>query len=73
MAEIDHCAEADRLRALLTAIVSGDGVQSARFGEDEIKYYKADTAALQGLINYHTEKCTGRRRRFAIRGRFRPY
>ena len=73
MAGVDHCAEAERLRGLLTAIVSGDGVQRARFGEDEVQYFKADTAALQRLIDYHSSKCSGTRRRYAIRGRFRPH
>lgn len=70
---VDHCAEAERLRALLTAIVSGDGIQRARFGDDEVQYYKADTTALQRLIDYHSGLCSGRRRRYAIRGKFRPY
>lgn len=70
---VDHCAEALRLRGLLTAIVSGDSVQVARFGEDEIRYYSADTAELRRLIAYHEALCAGKRQRFAIRGRFRPY
>lgn len=70
---IDHCAEATRLRALFTAIVSGDGVQQARFGEDEIRYFSADKDELKKLIAEHDAKCAGKRRRFAVRGRFRPY
>ena len=70
---IDHCAEAERLRGIMTAIVTGDSVQVARFGEDEIRYHKADTAALQRLIDHHEARCIGKRRRYAIRGRFRPY
>ncbi|PZP69067.1 MAG: hypothetical protein DI604_18585 [Delftia acidovorans] len=71
---VDHCAEAERLRSLLTAIVSGDGVQQARFGEDEIRYFQADVAELKRLIAFHEGKCSGRRQRYAIRGKFRrPY
>ena len=70
---IDHCAEATRLRALLTAVVSGDGVQQARFGEDEIRYFAADKDELRNLIAYHEGICAGKRRRFATRGKFRPY
>jgi len=71
---VDHCAEAERLTGILTAIITGDSVQVVRFGEDEIRYHKADTAALQRLIDYHSGQCSGRRRRYAIRARFsRPY
>lgn len=69
----DHCAEAVRLQSLLTAIVSGDGIQQARFGEDEVSYFKADTAELKQMIAYHQGLCAGKRRRFAVRGKFRPY
>lgn len=73
----DHCAEAARLRAILTGIATGDGVQSARFGEDEVRYFKGDTAALERMIRYHDGLCAGptvRRKRFAARGVFkRPY
>lgn len=69
----ENCAEAIRLRALLTAIASGDGVQQARFGEDEIRYFQADKEELKRLIAYHEGLCAGGRRRFAVRGKFRPY
>lgn len=70
---VDSCAEAVRLRALYTSIISGDGVQQARFGEDEVRYYEADTDKLEKLIAYHEGVCAGKRRRFAVRGKFRPY
>jgi len=73
MPDIDHCAEAIRLRALLTAIVSGDGIQQARFGEDEIRYFQADKNELKQLIAYHEGLCSGKRKRFAVRGGFRAY
>lgn len=73
MAVVDHCAEAVRLRALQTAIASGDGIQRARFGEDEISYFKADMAELKRLVAYHEGLCSGKRQRFAMRGKFRPY
>lgn len=68
---VDHCAEATRLRGILTAIVSGDSVQQARFGEDEIRYFKGDIAELKSLIAYHEGKCAGKRTRYAITGKFR--
>lgn len=71
---VDHSAEAERLRALHMAIASGDSVQRARFGEDEVSYYKADMAELKRLIAYHDGKCSGRRTRYAVSGKFRrPY
>ncbi|MGV8956140.1 MAG: hypothetical protein ACOH2M_33920 [Cypionkella sp.] len=77
MADIDHCAEATRLRAILTALATGDSIQSARFGEDEVRYFKGDPDALQRQIDYHERLCAGptvRRKRFAMRGRYtRPY
>jgi hypothetical protein len=72
--EIDHCAEAIRLNGILSAILTGDSIQSARFGEDEVRYFKADTGGLRRQIAYHEGRCSGRRTHFAIRGRFtRPY
>lgn len=70
---VDHCAEAARLRELYAAIISGDGVRTARFGEDEIQYHQGDPKALLQLIQYHEGICAGKRRRFAVRGKFRPY
>lgn len=74
---VDHCAEALRLRTILTAIASGDSIQSARFGEDEVRYFKGDPAALQRQIDYHEGLCAGpgaRRKRYAMRGKFnKPY
>ena len=78
MAEpFDHCAEAARLRAILTGLATGDSIQSARFGEDEIRYFKGDADEVRRLLAYHEALCAGptvRRKRFAMRGRFtRPY
>lgn len=71
---VNHCAEAARLRELRAAAVSGEGVQFARFGEDEVRYYAANIEKLESLIAYHDSMCMRRRRRFAIRGKFsRPY
>jgi hypothetical protein len=76
---VDHCAEARRLRELLTAIASGESVASARFKDEEIRYHKADTARLERLIAYHDRECsiskgdTPQRTRFAKRMSFRPY
>lgn len=74
MPDIDHCAEATRLNGILSAILTGDSIQAARFGEDEVRYFKADTEGLRRQIAYHDARCSGKRTRFAMRGRFtRPY
>ncbi|MBB4042023.1 hypothetical protein GGR34_003708 [Microvirga flocculans] len=76
---IDPCVEARRLREILTAIATGDSVASARFGDEEIRYHKADTARLERLIEHYDRECavstgaTPKRKRFAKRMAFRPY
>jgi len=76
---VNPCDEARRLRDILTAIATGDSVASARFGDEEIRYHKADTARLERLIEHFERECaisrgeTPRRTRFAKRMAFRPY
>ena len=74
----DPCVEADRLRDLRTAIISGEGVNRARFDTKEVQYWKADLAALDRLIADYDKQCainkgeTPRRTRYAKRMRFGP-
>jgi hypothetical protein len=76
MAETDPCTELARLKDLRTAIVSGQAEQSVRFGDEEVRYFKADLAALDRLIASTERDCaiaSGRpapRRRFARGIRF---
>ena len=76
---IDPCAEAARLRTLLTAMSTGESVALTRFGEDEVRFHKGDPARLERLIAEYDRACaiqTGtlpRRTRFAKRAAFRPY
>lgn len=76
MAETDPCAELARLKDLRTAIVTGQAEQSVRFGDEEVRYFKADLAALDRLIAATERDCavaSGRpapRRRFARGIRF---
>lgn len=76
MAEIDPCAELVRLRDLKTAIVTGRAEQSIRFGDEEVRYFKADLAALDRLIAATERDCAAAsgqpapRRRFARGIRF---
>lgn len=76
MAETDPCAELTRLKDLRTAIVTGQAEQSIRFGEEEVRYYKADLTALDRLIASTERDCalasgqTPIRRRYARGIRF---
>lgn len=74
--QIDPCAEAERLRALRTAIIAGDAVSMTRFGDEEVRFYKADLTRLEALIAQYETSCalskgeTPKRNRFAARIRF---
>lgn len=76
---IDPCAEADRLRALRTALITGQAESSIRFDDEEVRYAKADMARLDSLIARYERECsiqqgaTPKRTRFARRAAFRPY
>lgn len=75
---IDHCAEAARLRTKLTQIAEGSSVASARFGEDETKFSKANTDELRRILAYHEAECAKlqggvKRSRYAVAARNRPF
>lgn len=77
---IDPCAEAERLRGLYTAMISGLQVSEARFGEDFRRWGKGDPSALLTEIRRLEELCAAAngekpvRRGRAISGRYRsPY
>lgn len=76
MPETDPCAELVRLKDLKTAIVTGQAEQSVRFGDEEVRYFKADLTALDRLIAATERDCalaSGRpapRRRYARGIRF---
>lgn len=71
----DPCAEAQALRDARRDIVLGESVVETRFGEDQVKFTKADLPALNALIADAERRCAesqGRpRRRYAKRIRFR--
>ncbi len=70
---VDPCAEAQRLRAIRTEIVTGGGVVRIKENEREVQYGAADLARLDALIADYERQClliSGRRRRFAKRLRF---
>lgn len=76
---VDPCAEAERLRALRTLIITGRSESQIRFDVEEVRYHKADLTALDREIARLDAACDlaqGRqppRRRFAKRAGFRPY
>lgn len=71
---IDPCAEAERLRALRTEIITGGKPVRIKENEREVQYGAADVPRLDALIAEYERACaavTGApRRRFAKRMRF---
>lgn len=74
---IDPCAEAERLRAIRTAIITGKSESLIRFDVEEVRFHKADMAALNAEIARLESACdlvngvVPTRRRFASRAYFR--
>lgn len=69
---IDPCAEAQRLKELRVAIASGQSESQVRFGDEEVRYFKADLAALDREIARYERECNpaAPRRRYAKRMSF---
>lgn len=73
------CDRAERLRGIRDALITGDAVTETKFGEDAVKFAKADMAALNREIAAAEAACAAslgerpRRKRFAMGARFRPY
>ncbi|NMG39818.1 hypothetical protein GRZ55_11240 [Chelativorans sp. ZYF759] len=69
----DPCAVAKALRKAELAIVTGSGVATTRFGDDEVRWHAGNLARLRELISQYEGQCaakTGKRVRFAKRMRF---
>ncbi|MCG6115094.1 MAG: hypothetical protein MEQ84_07830 [Mesorhizobium sp.] len=69
----DPCAVAKALRKVEITIATGGGVQTTRFGEDEVRWHDGNLAHLRQLIARYEGQCaakTGKRVRFAKRMRF---
>jgi len=74
--EIDWCARASQLREIEFARVSGDMIEEARFDSDMTRFVKASAAELKSAIQYADRQCAksqGKRSRFALAARARPY
>lgn len=57
MTAIDWCARHTELVSIRDAVDTGKAVKSARFGEDEVQYFKADLSRLDRLIEEAARKC----------------
>lgn len=79
MAQIDWCERARALRERYEALRDGESVAEVRFGEDMVKYGKADLDRLLADLREaerlcaEASGCAPRRRRYAATGRMRPY
>jgi len=76
MAEIDWCVRAEKLREIEMAMLSGEMVTEARFGTDATVWAKASIENVQAALRIAERRCerlSGRRTRYAISGRARPY
>lgn len=76
---VDWCARAALLRKVEEALLCGDMVTEARFGEDMAKYANASLGDVKRALDEAIRKCqqsrgeVPQRTRFATRGRMRPY
>lgn len=76
---VDWCARAAQLREVETAILSGDIVTEARFGQDMTRFASTGLTSVTAALDEAMRNCliergeAPRRTRFAIKGRMRPY
>lgn len=85
MAEVDDplnnnwCDRAAKLRKVEEALLSGEMLTEARFGQDMMRYANVSLSDVQRALNEAVRNCQIARgekpkaRRHAISGRFRPY
>lgn len=77
--KVDWCARAAKLRKVEEALLTGEMMTEARFGEDMMRYSTASLEKVQSALNEAIRNCQIARgekpkiRRHAMRGRFRPY
>lgn len=76
---VDWCARAVKLRKVEEALLSGEMVTEARFGEDMARYANASLGDVKAALDEAIRKCqisrgeTPKRTRYAVSGRMRPY
>lgn len=78
--DIDWCARAAKLRKVEEAMLSGEVVSEARFGEDMTRFAQAASLAdVTRALNEALRNCAiargerPERRRYALKARARPY
>ncbi|ETW10626.1 hypothetical protein ATO8_21221 [Roseivivax marinus] len=75
----DPCDEANELRKIRRALVTGKAASEVDVEGDRIRYTKADLPRLDSMIAEADRQCAiqsgerPKRRRFAMGARFRPY
>jgi 3-oxoacyl-[acyl-carrier-protein] synthase III len=78
-AALDWCARAVKLRKVEEALLMGEMVTEARFGEDMARYANASLADVKKALDEAIRNCqisrgeTPKRTRYAMSGRMRPY
>ncbi len=76
---VDWCARAVKLRKVEEALLMGDMVTEARFGEDMTRYANASLDEVKKALDEAIRKCQisrgerPKRTRYAMSGRMRPY
>ncbi|MBO9125468.1 MULTISPECIES: hypothetical protein [unclassified Rhizobium] len=76
---VDWCARAVKLRKVEEALLMGEMVTEARFGEDMSRFANASLADVKTALEEAIRKCqisrgqTPKRTRYAMSGRMRPY
>ncbi|MCJ8517816.1 MAG: hypothetical protein V7774_08955 [Pseudorhizobium pelagicum] len=76
---VDWCARAVLLRKVEEALLTGEMITEARFGEDMARYANAKLEDVKRALEEAIRNCQiargekPRRTRYAISGRMRPY
>lgn len=76
---VDWCARAVKLRRVEEALLMGEMVTEARFGEDMARYAGAKLSEVKAELETALRNCAiargerPRRTRYAVRGVMRPY
>ncbi|MQB19648.1 hypothetical protein DXT90_03260 [Agrobacterium tumefaciens] len=77
--KVNWCDRAIKLRKVEEALLSGEMLTEARFGQDMMRYANVSLSDVQRALNEAIRNCQIERgkkpkaRRHAISGRFRPY
>lgn len=76
---LDWCARAVKLRKVEEALLTGEMITEARFGQDMARYANASLSDVKRALDEAIRQCqisrgeVPKRTRYAISGRMRPY